>query len=88
MDVFALCLTPKNYFHIFVVGDSPKVCTWVAKGTGQVVYTSASVGARSHSGASSSARHKAESGTASSQSLAIGCIGGSISSELLSPTAT
>ena len=68
MDAFALCLTPKNYFHIFVVGDSLKVCTWVAEGTGQVVYTFASVGARSHSGASSFATPKAESGTASSAS--------------------
>jgi len=51
-----------------VVGDSLKVCTWAAEGTGQVVSTSASVGARSHSGASSSARSNAESGTASSSS--------------------
>ena len=46
-----------------MVGDSLKVCTWAAEGTGQVVSTSAS-----HSGASSSARSNAESGTASSSS--------------------
>ena len=63
-------MTPKNYFHIFAVGDSLKVRTWVAEGAGQVVSTSASVEARPKvdSGASSSTRRKAESGTASSSS--------------------
>ena len=36
---FAFSLTPKKHFHIFVVGDALKVCTWAAEGTGQVVST-------------------------------------------------
>ena len=66
----ALSFGPQNYFHLFVVGDSLKVCTWVAEGTGQVVSASASVRAwpKADPGASSSAKPKAESGTSSSSS--------------------
>ena len=49
---------PQKLLSHFAVGDSLKVCTWVAEGAGQVVSTFASVEAKPKvdSGASSFAR--------------------------------